>query len=132
MAVYSSAEQVREVYTTLFKTVNEKDPDGMDSLVKSKMVIEFRMTDPTISMWVDGRTKPVQALFADPGVKPTLAVEMTGDTLHEMLLGTLPLGKAVSGGKLKVDGSIFKAFKLEDLFHTCQAQYPQLAKQMLG
>ena len=132
MAVYENAEQVQAIYTHLFNTVDKTDPDGMDSLVKAKMVIQFRLRDPQISMWVDGRTKPVQALFADPGVKPTLAVEMSVDTLHEMLMTTLPLGKAVSGGHLKVDGSIFKAFKLQDLFETCQGQYPQIAEEMLG
>jgi putative sterol carrier protein len=104
----------------------------MDSLVKAKMVILFRLTDPQIDMWVDGRTKPVKALFVDPGVKLTLTTEMSGDTLHEMLLGTLRLTKALGSGRLKVSGSMFKALKLEDLFHTCQTQYPGIADEMLA
>ena len=132
MSVYANAEQVQEVYTRLFNTVAETDPDGMDSLVKAKMVILFRLTDPQIDMWVDGRTKPVKALFVDPGVKLTLTTEMSGDTLHEMLLGTLRLTKALGSGRLKVSGSMFKALKLEDLFHTCQTQYPGIASEMLA
>ena len=41
MAVYANAEQVKAVYTKLFDTVATTDPDGMDSLVKAKMIIHF-------------------------------------------------------------------------------------------
>lgn len=132
MAVYDSPEQVKAVYTRLFNTVATTDPDGMDSLVKEKMVVKFQMTDPQIDMWVDGRTKPVMPYFEDPGVKTSLTATMSGDTLHEMLLGTLRLTKALGSGRLKVNGSMFKARRLEDLFHTCQTQYPIIADEMLG
>ena len=132
MPVYADAEQVKTIYTHLFNTVDSTDPDGMDSLVKAKMVIHFRMTDPQIDMWVDGRSKPVKALFVEPGVNTTLIAEMSGDTLHEMLLGTLRLTKALGSKRLKVSGSMMKALKLEDLFHTCQGQYPMIADEMLG
>lgn len=132
MSVYADAEQVKAVYTRLFDTVATTDPDGMDSLVKAKMIVHFRMTEPRIDMWVDGRTKPVKALFVGPGVKTTLTTEMSGNTLHEMLLGTLRLTKALGSKRLAVSGSMMKALKLEDLFHTCQSQYPSIAKEMLG
>ena len=93
---------------------------------------QFQLTDPETRLWVDGRSNPVRAFSGEQALKPTLTATMSGDTLHELLLGTLPLGKAISGGHLRVKGSIFKAIKLEELFHHCQAQYPQLAETMLG
>jgi hypothetical protein len=53
------------------------------------------------------------------GVKATL----TADSMHELLLGTLPLGKAVLFRKLKVSGSRSGALRLEPLLHACQAVY---------
>ena len=47
--------------------------------------------------------------------------------MHELLLGTLPLGKALLFRKLKVGGSKSKAMGLEPLLHACQSVYPDIA-----
>ena len=52
--------------------------------------------------------------------------------MHELLLGTLPLGKALLFRKLKVSGSKSKAMGLEPLLHACQAVYPDIAADALG
>jgi hypothetical protein len=46
--------------------------------------------------------------------------------MHELLLGTLPLGRAILFRNLKVQGSKSKAMKIESLLHTMQAVYPSL------
>ena len=104
----------------------------METFKKSHMVVKFEMTDPQIDMWVDGRNDPVATAFGEQNLKANLTLKMTGNTLHEILLGTLPLTKAMSSRKLKVGGSMFKALKLEGLFHSYQAVYPQIAKEMLA
>lgn len=128
--IYADAEQFEHVFTRLFERIAEDDPNGMDSLVKKRMVIRFRVTDPDVDLWVDGRSRPVTTAFGAQDLKPTLSAQLTADTLHELLLGTLPLGKGLSGGRLKVKGSIFKAMKLEDLLHSCQTVYPELAEEL--
>jgi putative sterol carrier protein len=52
--------------------------------------------------------------------------------MHELLLGTLPLGKALLFRKLKVSGSKSQAMKLESLLHACQSVYPDIAADRLG
>jgi putative sterol carrier protein len=52
--------------------------------------------------------------------------------MHELLLGSLPLGKAILFRKLKVSGSKSKAMALEPLLHSCQAVYPDIAANSLG
>ena len=123
---YADAEHLETVYTTMFEAV--ADDDSMGSLVDSQMVINFRLNDPNADIWVDGRTRPVVTTFAPiDGVDASLTAKLTADSMHDLLLGTLPLGKALLFRKLKVSGSKSKAMALEPLLHACQAVYPEIA-----
>jgi hypothetical protein len=129
--VYADSEELEGVYTTMFDAV--ADDESMDSLVDAQMVINFRLSDPDADIWVDGRSRPVVTTFEPiEGVKPTLTATLGADSMHELLLGTLPLGKALLFRKLKVSGSKSKALGLEPLLHACQAVYPDIAADALG
>jgi putative sterol carrier protein len=127
---YADAEQLESVYTTMFDAV--ADDDSMDALVDAQMVINFRLNDPDADIWVDGRTRPVVTTFAPIDVDATLTATLSADSMHQLLLGTLPLGKALLFRKLKVSGSKSKAMGLEPLLHACQAVYPDIAADALG
>ena len=127
--IYADAEQVRAVYSEMFDEV--AGDDGMDGLVAQQMVINFRLHDPSIGIWVDGRTRPVVTAFEPVGVDATLTADLSADSMHELLLGTLPLGKALLFRKLKVSGSRSGALKLEPLLHACQAVYPGIVDRRL-
>ena len=130
--VYADADQFEALFTRLFASIEESDPDGMDPLIQRQMIVRFEVRDPDVQMWVDGRTKPIETSFGPTDLTATLTAKLTGDTLHELLLGSLPLGKALWRRRLKVKGSKSKAMKLESLLHACQAAYPDLAQEMLG
>ena len=104
---------------------------GMDGLVAQQMVINLRLHDPSADIWVDGRTRPVATTFEPIGVDATLTATLSADSMHELLLGTLPLGKAMLFRKLKVAGSRSRALKLEPLQHACQAVYPGIVDRPL-
>lgn len=126
---YADAEQLRAAFSEMFDDV--ADDDGMDQLVAQQMVINFRLHDPSVDIWVDGRARPVATAFEPIGVEATLTGELSADSMHELLLGTLPLGKAVLFRKLKVSGSKSRALTLEPLLHACQAVYPEIADRHL-
>jgi putative sterol carrier protein len=127
--VYADADLLRAVYSTMFSDV--ADDESMDQLVAQQMVINFQLNDPSADIWVDGRTRPVVTTFEPIGVDATLTARLSADSMHELLLGTLPLGRALLFRKLKVSGSKSKAVKLEPLLHACQAVYPGIADQQL-
>lgn len=127
--IYADPEQLRAVFSEMFDEV--ADDDGMDGLVAQQMVINFRLHDPSIDIWVDGRSRPVATAFEPIGVDATLTAELSADSMHELLLGTLPLGKAVLFRKLKVSGSRSGALRLEPLLHACQAVYPGIVDRRL-
>lgn len=130
--IYEDAAQFEALFTRLFDQISSDDPDGMDDLVEQQMVIRFRLREPEAEVWVDGRSKPVETTIGHEDKEATLTADLTVDSLHELLLGTLPLGRALLFRKLNVKGSKSKAMKLEGLLHTMQAAYPGLADEMLG
>ena len=127
---YDSSETFEALYSQMFEQIATDDPDGMDELVDLQMVIRFRVREPDIELWIDGRSKPVVTSFGPQDLDATLTANLTADSMHELLLGTLPLGKAMLFRKLKVSGSTSKAMKLEGLLHTMQAVYPDLAADL--
>jgi len=128
--IYDSADSFEALYTQMFDRIDVEDPDGMDELVDLQMVIRFRVREPDVELWIDGRSKPVVTSFGPRDLDPTLTASLTANSMHELLLGTLPLGKAMLFRKLKVSGSTSKAMKLEGLLHTMQAVYPELAADL--
>ncbi|MFT4866486.1 MAG: putative sterol carrier protein [Ilumatobacter sp.] len=124
--IYVSEAQFEALFTRMFDRIATDDPDGMDELVEQEMVIRFRLREPDVELWVDGRAKPVQTSFGAQKLDATLTADLTANSLHELLLGTLPLGRAILFRNLKVQGSKSKAMKIESLLHTMQAVYPSL------
>ena len=122
---FTGTDELRAVFSEMFDEV--ADDDAMDDLVEQQMVINFRLHDPDADIWVDGRTRPVVTTFEPIDVDATLTATLSADAMHELLLGTLPLGRALMFRKLKVSGSKSRALKLESLLHACQAVYPSIA-----
>lgn len=127
---YADPAQLQRIYSTMFDAI--ADDDAVDTLVAGRMVINFRLSDPDADIWIDGRTRPVVTTFESIGVKATLTATISADSMHQLLLGTLPLTKALMFRKLKVGGSMSKAMTLETLLHACQGVYPDIAAETLG
>ena len=125
--LYSDAAQFEAVFTTMFAGIETEAPEQLDALVKQGMVVRFRVREPEVDLWIDGRSAPVEVAFAPMAVRPDLTGDLTADSMHALLLGTLPLGRAVMFRKLKVSGSTRKAKRLEPLLHAKQATYPAVA-----
>lgn len=126
---YPDSATLVDAYSEMFAAI--ADDDAMDDLVALQMIINFRLDHPDADIWVDGRSRPVATAFEPIGAKATLTARLSADSMHELLLGTLPLGKALLFRKLKVSGSKSKAMKLEPLLHACQRVYPAIASEKL-
>jgi putative sterol carrier protein len=121
---FQDAEQFQSLFGQMFDDI--ADDEGMATLVEQRMVIRFRLRDPDVDLWIDGRAAPVAATFSALDAEPTLVAELSTDSMHELLLGSLPLGRALLFRKLKVQGSRSKAMRLEPLLHAMQSVYPDL------
>ena len=129
MSVYASEEQLYNCFESLFKRIEEEDEKAAASLLKSKLSIRFRCSDPTAVILIDARKKPVKISYRTSNVKPILDIELSADTLHEILLGDIGLSKAMGSGRMKPKGPIWKSVALEPLLHDAQKIYPQVLKE---
>ena len=93
-------------------------------------MIRLRTSEPEGEIALDGRQPPLKSSFGPSTLRPELDIQMSADTLHRILLGELPLGKALSGGLLKVKGPILKTLPLAELFHQGRRYYPDVLREL--
>ena len=130
MPFYQNTEQLYAATRALFARLNEKDPHAADGVLKTRLIIRLRTSEPEGEITLDGRQPPLKSHFGHSTLHPDLDVHMSADTLHRILLGELPLGKALSGGLLKVKGPILKTLPLADLFHQGRRYYPEVLREL--
>lgn len=129
MPVYKSSEQLSEKLQTLFDRIGSQDPQAGEAVVKSRLLIRLRTTNPTVEILVNGRTNPVRITYGETKLNPDLDIELAADVLHKILMDELSLKKAFTGGKLKVRGPVMKSFVLEGIFRQGQEYYPQIFEE---
>ena len=105
-----------------------ENPYAADGLLKAKLCVQLRCSDPVAVMMFDGRKRPLTISYSANSRKPDLDVEVTCDALHHILLGDLRLSKAVGSKQLKPNGPVWKVTPLVDLFHQAQKIYPDVAR----
>lgn len=126
MSVYQTSDDLYRLIQTLFARMAAENPQAGDSMINAALSVRIRCTEPTAVLFIDGEKRPLTVAYGNTPSKPKLDIEASTDTLHEILLGNLPLMKAIGSKRLRVKGSIFKAKALADLFHQMQKIYPQL------
>jgi hypothetical protein len=130
MPFYQNTEQLYAVTQALFTRISQNGAHAADGLLKARLVIRLRTSEPEGEIELDGRQPPLKSSFGPSNLRPELDIQMSADTLHRILLDELPLGKALSGGLLKVKGPILKTLPLADLFHQGRRYYPDVLREL--
>ena len=129
MAFYEDVSRFHTVLRQLFAEIEAANPRAADLLHRSRLLIRLKCTAPTTDVWINGRQRPLAIQFGHTRLHPNLEIALTGDTLHQILLGELSLTKALASGRLQVQGPVWKAKALADLFHQSRAIYPQILRR---
>jgi hypothetical protein len=129
MAVFESSDQLYETLKILFSRIAKDKPDSAAAVSKSRLYLRLRTTSPATEVNFNGRQNPLQITYGPSTVRPDIELELPAEMLHDILLGITPLKKVVASGKFKVRGPVWKAFVLEDIFHTGQSIYPDILRQ---
>ena len=125
---YEDEAQLYSCLQDLFGRVEADIPQATDSLLKSKLCIRFNIADPSAMLMIDARKRPLQIEYGrSNNHKPDLDIAVTGEALHQILLGQLSLTKAVGSKKVKPTGPVWKVMALADLFYHAQTIYPDIA-----
>ena len=130
MPFYHDTEQLYAATRALFARIGQSNPHASDGILKARLVIRLRTSEPEGEIALDGRQPPLKSYFGPSALRPELDIQMSADTLHRILLGELQLGKALSGGLLKVKGPILKTLPLAELFHQGQRYYPDILREL--
>lgn len=126
---FKSAEQLYACAQALFERVQQEEPGAADQIIFARLVIRLRCMEPTAEITINGRHRPLQTFFGPGNVRPELEVELTGNTLHQILLGQLTLKKALATRLLKVKGPVWRTAALYELFERGQTLYPQILRE---
>ena len=124
---YQDEAQLYGYLQELFNRVEADLPQATDSLLKAKLCIRFNVSDPDAALVINAKERPLQIAYGrSNNHKPDLDVDITGDALHQILLGQLSLTKAVGSKKVKPKGPVWKVMALADLFTHAQKIYPAI------
>ena len=127
---YQDEAQLYTCLADLFERVEADIPQATDSLFKAKLFIRFNCVQPDATLLIDARERPLQIEYGrSNNHKPDLDVDVTGEALHQILLGNLSLTKAVGSKKVKPKGPVWKVMALADLFYHAQKIYPEIAAE---
>ncbi len=129
MPVYPDAATLERALSELFDRV-VADPQGIKELTSKRMVFLLDITDPAMLVTVNGKAQPPTWTRGRTESHVNLGIHTRMDILHQVLLKEMRLRDAFFGNKMKVDGSLFTARRLEGLFHVLQAHYPAVLQEL--
>ncbi len=132
MPSYSNADALYNALRTTFARIEKESPDhldGLETLMSSKMVLKLKTTAPAAEVTLNGRERTFKAIYGPSPLRADLTVELTSDTLHQILLDELSIKKAWGNGKIKVQGPVWKLKALTDLVKGARQYYPAVVKQ---
>ncbi len=130
MSFYHDDQQLYTCLRTLFDRIDGDSPDGIQALLESRLIIRLRCNEPVGQVTIDGRRSPPQVTYGSSPLRPDLAADLAGDTLHRILLDELPMRVAIAKGLMQVRGPVWKMTALADLIRAGRQFYPQVLKDL--
>ncbi len=128
MTIYRDSEQMYAVMTTLFDKVLA-DPDGKKELAKNRMIFRLDISEPAGVITVDSKGQAPTVAYGPNQAKANLVIHTKAEVLHQVCTKQMRLADAFFGRKMQVEGSIWGAKKLENLFHVIQKYYPAIVRE---
>ncbi len=134
MAVFKSSEQFYETVGELMDRA-KKDPKVGPKIAKSKLILQFRYTDPEAMTTINAKGKPTQpdsfvdVIHGECDLKPDVVMSMKADVAHAFWHGKVNLMAALSKKEIVAKGPIPKILKLLPAIKPLYAAYPNLLKE---
>ena len=128
MTFFKDSEQIYAIMQALFEQMSGLNPDPVDALVSSHIVIRINLTEPDAQITINGRKRPVTIDYGFVNGRADLEIGMKAETLHRILLDEYSIKRGFSNGELKVRGPIWKALSFADIFQKGRKFYPQVLK----
>ncbi len=128
MGLFESAEKFEEVLAGFFRQLGQNKQIA-DKLLKSKMIIRFKYTDPDLVIVVDCSGDEIDVRPHDTETKATVEMSMTSDVAHKFWFGKVNLTKALTRKEMIAKGPIPKILKLLPAIKPAYEMYPKYLEE---
>lgn len=124
--------EIQPFYDALIELFNRlmKDPAVKQKAMDSKLVVNFRYSDPDGEVWIDCTGEEVKVLPGKQDLTADATLDMSTDTAHKFWLGKLNLIKALTSGEIESEGSVPKLLKLLPVIKPAFKIYPEILTEM--
>ncbi|MBP7686730.1 MAG: hypothetical protein KA765_02445 [Thermoflexales bacterium] len=129
MPVYPNADTFYPIIKEVFARIEKDSPHALAGLMRSRLIVRFKLTHPIAEILLNGRRVTFQATYGPTKLLADLDAHFTGDTLHKIFLGEWTLAHALNIGQLRINGPILKALELAELFEAAKKVYPAVLKE---
>ncbi len=129
MPIYANADTFYPIIKEVFARIEADSPHALAGLMRSKLIVRFKLTHPMAEILLNGRRAAFQATYGPSKLLADLDAHFTGDTLHKIFLGQWTLAHALNIGQLRINGPILKALELAELFEAAKKIYPAVLKE---
>jgi hypothetical protein len=129
LAKYSDGETLYNVMREMFAQVNANNPKAFDEMVKARLTVRFKVSNPAAEFTVDGKTRPPKITYGAFTGRPDIDLDMTGDNLDKLLSHQLSATKAVTDGTIKFKGNPLKLRAMLDVIKAGNAVYADALKK---
>ncbi|MDA3896308.1 MAG: SCP2 sterol-binding domain-containing protein [Desulfobacteraceae bacterium] len=124
MGMFKNAEEFEKVIGGFFNLVADT-PLIADKLLKSKMIIRFKYSDPDLVVVIDCSGDKAEVRPHDTDTKEIVEMTMSADIAHRFWFGMVNLTKALTRKEMVAKGPIPKVLKLLPAIKPAYAMYPQ-------
>jgi hypothetical protein len=127
MGFYADSAALCDVMTELFHRALTT-PAATRAMRRQTLTLRLMMSDPSLVLTVDGRSSPPRCVCGHTPGPVDLVLRMQADVIHQVWLSEIRLRDAYGSGQIKVEGPIWRALSLAELFRQLEALYPQVLR----
>ncbi len=129
MPVFQDPEKMYAVMRDMFGAVAESSPKSFDDMVKNRLTVRFKVSQPSGEITIDGKTRPPKMTYGTFSGRPDIDLELTGDVLDKLLKHEISAQKSVMEGTIKFKGNPLKLNAMLSVLKASNAFYPEALKK---
>lgn len=129
MAVFKDSEIMYAVMRDVFGTVAESSPKSFEDMIKNRLTVRFKVSQPNGEVTIDGKVRPPKITYGTFSGRPDIDLELTGDVLDKLLKHEISAQKSVMDGTIKFKGNPLKLNGMLSVLKASNEFYPDARKK---
>lgn len=125
-----TAEEMYEVAKELFDSFLE-NPKMVETASRTKSVIRYNFTNPTVKITINNRADPVAVEYGDSDLQPDVTISMEWKVAHQFLMGKANAADLFIKKKISVQpiSQATKYIRLVPMFLGLLKRYPEIIEE---